>query len=48
MRRVEAFGVSILGLENDHLRFAVRGEAHEPAHMRKIQELQAVGQEVEG
>ncbi|MEW5972701.1 MAG: hypothetical protein AB1713_02960 [Pseudomonadota bacterium] len=42
---LDELGVTILGIEADHLRFAVRGEEHEPVHFKKIADILAEGRE---
>lgn len=41
-------GVAILGIEEDRLRFAVRGEEHEPVHVKKVAEMLAEGRAAAG
>jgi hypothetical protein len=45
---LDELGVTILGVEAEHLRFAVRGEEHEPVHFKKIAEMLSEGRVVEG
>jgi hypothetical protein len=45
---LDELGVTILGVEAEHLRFAVRGEEHEPVHFKKIAEMLSEGRAVEG
>lgn len=48
LHMLDELGVTVLGIADDHLRFAVRGEEHEPVHFRKVVEMLAEGREVEG
>lgn len=42
------FGVTVLGVDEDQVRYALRGETHDPVSVRKIADMLLEGREVEG